>query len=515
MRGLVRCFGFVAAVAALLSTVDAEAAVKLPRVIGSNMVLQRDVELPIWGWADPGEEVTVEVKSPDALGELSAATTKKATADAAGKWSVKLPAMKAGGPHELTVSGKNAITLTNVLVGEVWVCSGQSNMEWSITQSANPQEELANANHPKIRLFHIPKLPAGEPASDVVADWKACETSTAGNFSAVAYYFGRKLQKELDVPIGLINTSWGGTKIEPWTPPVGFQAVESLQALAQQVEANTTGFGRQKAAALKQYADWLPLAQKAAAEGKDIPAPPAWPQHPLASSGTPTGLYNGMIAPIVPFAIRGAIWYQGESNLSDGLVYTEKMKALIAGWRSVWNQGDFPFGFVQLAPYRYGPNWEPMATLWESQTNALSIPNTGMAVITDIGNLGNIHPKNKQDVGLRLALWALATSYGKNDVEYFGPMFKAAQVEEEKVRVTFDHGAGLKTTNGEPPTWFEVAGADGKYVTADAKIDGEAVIVSSKEVAVPKSVRYGWYESQTPNLVNGAGLPANPFRSAK
>lgn len=504
-RSLWQSLGLLALV--VLAAAPAEAAIRLPKVFGSHMVLQRDIELPFWGWADPGEEVSVT------LGDAKVT----AKADEAGKWSLKLPKQKAGGPHEIAVAGKNVVYLTDVLVGDVWVCSGQSNMEWPMTATKDAQKEIAAAKYPKIRLFHIPKTPAGKPVDDVAADWKACDPATVPSFSAVAFFFGRELQKELDVPIGLINTSWGGTRIEPWTPPVGFESVENpaVSKISKDVEAVHAGFEKQKLALIDQMEAWAAKSRKDVAAGKEIQPPPAWPGHPLANAGAPTGLYNGMVSPIVPFGIRGAIWYQGESNLSEGMLYHDKMKALIGGWRKVWNQGDFPFLFVQLAPFRYGNNsWEVIAGLWEAQTATLAVPNTGMAVTTDIGNLADIHPNNKQDVGKRLALWALANTYGKKDLVYFGPLYKSAKPEGAAIRVSYDFAKGLKTTDGAAPKWFEVAGADGKYEPADAKIDGESIVVSSAKVSEPKSVRYGWTESEKPNLVNGADLPACPFRSA-
>ena len=453
--------------ASLMPTARAD--VRLPHVMSDNMVLQRDIELPVWGWAAAGEAVTVT------LGEHKA--TAKAGDD--GKWQVRLPAMKAGGPHEMTIEGQNRIALKNILVGEVWVCSGQSNMAWPVSRSDNAEKEIAAAKFPQIRLFQIPRVPSIESADDVKAAWVECSPETVGSFSAVAYFFGRTLHEDLDVPVGLVNTSWGGTRIEPWTPPVGFRAVEAVADIAKQIETR----------------------------GKDA----------KITHQSPAVLYNGMVHPIVPFAIRGAIWYQGESNRADGMLYHEKMKALIAGWRSVWKQDELPFLYVQLAPYKYDGNVEALAKLWEAQTATLGVKNTGMAVTTDIGNMGDIHPTNKQDVGQRLALWALAKTYGQKGVTYSGPMYKSMSVSDGTVRLTFDHaGDVLKSSDGEPLRWFAVAGDDGRFVPAKAEIDGEAVVVSSAEVPHPKAVRYGWTDHQSqPNLVNAAGLPAVPFRTDK
>ncbi len=454
----------------------ARAEVKLPKVIASHMVLQQKLPLPIWGTADAGEEVTVSI------GDNKAST--KAGAD--GKWSVKLKEMTAGGgPVELVVKGKNEIKLTDILIGEVWVASGQSNMEWPVSASNNPKEEIEAAKYPNIRLFHVRKTPAVTPQDEVVLDreWSECSPATIGNFSAVAYFFGRHIHKELNVPVGLINTSWGGTAIEPWTPIVGFESVESLKSIAEQVKA-----------------------QQAKPEGVK------------PSAGGAMHLYNGMVHGVQPFGIRGALWYQGESNRGQGVAYEQRMHALINGWRTVWNQGDFPFLFVQLAPYKYGPT-DPnflLPQIWEAQTKTLAMKNTGMAVTTDITHLTDIHPKNKQDVGKRLALWALAKTYGKEGLVYSGPLYKSMKVEGNKVRIEFDHvGGGLKSRDGKPLSWFTIAGKEGDFVEATATIDGKSVVVSSDKIAEPAAVRFGWDQLAEPNLMNAEALPAGPFRTSR
>jgi sialate O-acetylesterase len=464
----------LAAAACLLSSNASvtQAEVKLANVIASNMVLQREKPLPVWGWADAGEEVTVSIAG-------SSATAK---AGESGKWMVKLPAMKAGGPHKMTIKGSNTIELSNILVGEVWVCSGQSNMEWSLARAANAKEEIAAAKYPKLRLFHVKKSPQVQPQKDVelTTSWKECSPTSVPNFSAVAYFFGRHLHTELDIPIGVIETAWGGTRIEPWTPPVGFKQVPALKSL---VETAAEVAGRDPKVKVSQQ--------------------------------TPTVLYNGMVHGLVPFAVRGAIWYQGESNRADGMLYHEKMKGLILGWRKIWNDDQFPFLFVQLAPYKYGNDADDvLPKIWEAQTATLAIPNTGMAVITDIGNLKNIHPTNKQDVGKRLALWALAKTYQQKILVYSGPLYKSHKVEGNTVRLSFDHvGSGLAARDDKPLTWFTIAGADGKFVEATASIDGETLVVSSENVAKPQAVRFGWSQLAEPNFGNKEGLPASPFRT--
>jgi sialate O-acetylesterase len=323
-------------------------------------------------------------------------------------------------------------------------------MEWTLAQSSDGKTAVPEANHPQIRLFHVPKVQEKTPAKTVKAAWAVCTPKTVPNFSGVLYHFGLKLQQELGVPVGLINSSWGGSPIEPWT-----------------VDATQSG-----------------------------------------------GMYNGMIAPLQPFPIRGVIWYQGETNVfsKNGLKYRDKMEALISGWRKVWGN-DFPFYFVQIAPWTGYPAGE-LPALWEGQVASLKIPHTGMVVVTDlVDNLKDIHPKNKIDVGHRLARWALAKDYGKKDVVYSGPLYKSMTVDGDAIRLTFAHAAGLKSRDGKPLTEFQIAGEDGKFVPAEATIDGEAVVVRAKGVSKPTQVQFGWQPLTNPNLVNGAGLPASPFQT--
>jgi sialate O-acetylesterase len=450
----------------------AEAAIKLPSIISDNMVLQRDREIAIWGWDEPGTKVTVR------LGDAEVS----AKADDQGRWLVHLPPQRAGGPHQVTIQGTDSKTIQNVLIGEVWLCSGQSNMEWTVRQSDNPEEEAAAANYPQIRHIKIPHVPADSPQSDVMSSgWQETSPDTVSNFTAVGYYFGRHLHKELNVPVGLIGSNWGGTRIEPWTPPAGFKHVPALSDIAEKL-------------------DQFPSKN---ADGN-------------INHQTPLALYNGMIAPLVPYTIRGAIWYQGESNNGEGMLYHEKMKALIHGWRTLWKNPEMPFYFVQLAPFRYGQGDQPyrLPGIWEAQQATLAVPHTGMAVTVDIGNTRDIHPKNKQDVGKRLALWALAQTYGKQDLVYSGPLFREMKVEGNKVRLMFDHvGSGLVSRDDKPLSHFELAGEDGKFVPAQARIDGESVVVQADSVEKPTAVRFGWHEEAEPNLSNKEGLPASPFRA--
>lgn len=477
----------IAAAAVLLLTLllpsVAAAEVRLPSIFSDHMVLQRDMELPVWGWADAGEKVTIS------LGDNKV----EATANDKGEFSAKLPAMKSGGEAmQLKVAGSNEVVCNDVLIGEVWIASGQSNMEWRVAQADNSAEEIEASDYPNIRFFQIPHVVSGTPNNDVKAAWQACTPGTVKSKTAVGYFFARKIHQELDVPVGIIDTNWGGTRIEPWTPPAGFAAVEGLKDIEDQIATANANYER---------------------DLKGNPDTP--PKHALAENQQkPTALYNGMIHPIVPYAIRGALWYQGESNRGEGMQYFTKMDALITGWRQIWNQGDFPFYFVQLAPFKYGGSETALPEIWEAQSYALSIPNTGMAVTVDIGNVGNIHPTNKQEVGRRLALWALANNYGQNDLVYSGPLYQEMTVEQNKIRLTFDHATGgLTTSDGKPPSHFQIAGADGKYVDAQATINGNSIIVWAEGVNEPKSVRYAWNQTAEPNVTNQAGLPASPFRT--
>ena len=494
-----------------LSVTAALGDVKLPHVFGSHMVLQRDIALPVWGWASPGEEVTVSL----------AGHSTSTEANALGRWEVKLPPLKVGGPHTMMVVGSNKIKLEDVLVGEVWLCSGQSNMEMGINTVENGEQEVARADHPNIRLLQLPWKTAAEPQPDIECHWRVCKPETLGSggwgnvgFSAVAYFFGREIHKEVGVPVGLIDSTWGGTLIEPWTPSVGFEAAPLLTDIVRTIREATPNYERDVTAALTIHEQWLADARSAQDAGQPVPPRPDWPRHQLDHHTQPTGIYNAMIHPLVPFSIRGAIWYQGESNHKDGMLYFEKMKALIGGWRQVWGQGEFPFYFVQIAPFDHLYTDDQLPRLWEAQTAALSIPNTGMAVTNDIGDLEDIHPTNKLDVGRRLALWALAKTYAKTGINYSGPLYKSMAVEDDRIRIHFDHaGKGLTSRDDKPLTWFTIAGQDRKFVEAKAQIDGNSVVVWSEEVKRPIAVRFAWSRSAEPNLMNEDGLPASAFRT--
>jgi sialate O-acetylesterase len=492
----------------LLSSVTAVFAdVKLPTIIGDNMVLQRGKKVPIWGWATPGEEVMVGVSWTSMKWAV--------TANEDGKWMFKLIPPKTIGPHEMTISGKNEIKLKNIMVGEVWVCSGQSNMQWTVQNSANSKEEIAAANYPKIRLFYVTRKIAHEPQSDCEGSWTECSPETIPGFSAVAYFFGRKLHKELNVPIGLIHTSWGGTPSEAWTRRGVLEAESEARPILERYDKVVANYPQIKQEYLQKVKEWEKAAEKARAEGKRVPRRPRTPYGP-ENPHAPAGLYNAMIAPLIPYGISGAIWYQGESNAGRAYQYRKIFPAMIKNWRKDWGQGDFSFLFVQLANFmetKPEPGDSAWAELREAQLMTLDLPNTGMAVIIDIGEAKDIHPKNKQDVGKRLALWALAKNYRKNIV-YSGPLFKNMNIDGNKAVLSFDHvGSGLMAGSGGKLKGFAIAGSDRKFVWADAKIEGDKVVVSSNKVSVPVAVRYAWADNPVCNLYNKEGLPASPFRT--
>ncbi|MBK9120414.1 MAG: 9-O-acetylesterase [Phycisphaerales bacterium] len=489
----------------------AGAAVRLPHIFGAGMVVQRDQPIPVWGWADSGETVTIEF----------ADSTVFTTANDTGQWSVTLPPRAAGGPHTLTIRATNTLKLDDVLVGEVWLCSGQSNMEWGLRSSSDPDTTIAAADYPRIRFFRVPHRATPEPQDDVEGEWQICTPENVGTgggwnvgFSAVAYHYGRILHTELDVPVGLILSAWGGTRIEPWTPSAGLALLPTLGDILTATEQAQSSHLAATRDALAAFEAWLPNARAAVERGAPPAPPPAWPVHPLEQPSGPTALYNGMIHPLVPFALRGVIWYQGESNHPDGMLYRDKMEALIRGWRLVWNQGDFPFYYVQLAPYGLIYTGEQLPRIWEAQMAALALPQTGMAVTVDIGDVHDIHPKNKHDVGHRLALWALANTYGRAELVYSGPLYAGMTAEDGRVRIRFRHtGGGLATRDGAAPSHFEIAGVDRRFVPAQAVLDSDTVVVHSEAVPEPVAVRYAWSQRAEPNLMNREGLPASPFRT--
>ncbi len=627
--------------------------IQMPAMFSSNMVLQQGIPVPFWGTASPGGTVTIKINDLEAKTTVAEDST----------WRIDFPAFESyGGPYTVEIQGKETMVFGNVMVGEVWVCSGQSNMEMPLAgwgEILNFEQEIANANHPNIRLLSVAHAIKNTPQSDIISDgWVECSPENIPYFSATAYFFGRHLNQNLDIPIGLIHTSWGGTPAEAWTSAASLATLpdfkdcinltqeeveQSFEAQMQQYERDlqkwndnldamiqkTQGNGPKWDSPDLDTRSWnymnLPvLWEKAGLEGFDgvvwfrkeisltaaqaeadaeihlgpindiditlvngtqigslrahdlkrvytIPASvlkagkniiavqvldiggngglwgtanemklfpasgdpirldglwkykpglemasvPPQPQSP-ESPNRLSVLYNGMLHPLAPFAIQGAIWYQGESNAGRAYQYRDLFKTMIQDWRSLWGQGDFPFIFTQLAnfkAYKNQPGDDDWAELREGQLMALDLPNTGMAVTIDIGNADDIHPKNKQDVGKRLALNALNSVYGKTDVVPCGPLYKSSTVEEGKIRITFDQVDGGLEAKGGALKGFAIAGNDKKWVWANAVIDGETVVVSSPSVANPVAVRYAWQANPRCNLYNKAGLPASPFRT--
>ena len=508
---------------ALLAATSLHAEVKLPAIFSDGMVLQQLQLVRIWGSADPAEEVKVAF-----AGQAHSIVT-----DASGQWSVTLNPMNASAqPADLTVAGNNTITLKNVLVGEVWVCSGQSNMQWTVKQAGNAEAEIAGASYPQIRMFNVERMTSITPQGDCSGAWKEATRANVADFSAVGYYFGRHLHNVLKVPVGLINTSWGGTRIEAWTSREALEerpCASELLADWQNYAAQWDG-PKQQADFEKRRAEWLAEVKKIEADnaklppGQKKPKPPAPrpPDDPAKTPHRPSVLFNGMVAPLIPYGIKGAVWYQGESNQKRAFQYQELLPTLINDWRGRW--GDtFSFYIVQLASFGNGKPVtkdagvpDTWAEVQEAQAlTAQTLDKCGIAIINDIGEQNDIHPKNKQEVGRRLALWALAKDYGKDGSEYCGPLYLSSVIQGSKVRVQFTHtGSGLKTRDGGEPKHFQIAGADQKWVWAKAAIEGSEVVVWSDEVPQPVAVRYAWASwPEGANLMNAEGLPASCFRT--
>ncbi len=492
-------------------SVPVSADVKLPSIIGNNMVLQQDMEVPVWGKASPNEVITVIFNGQKV-------TTKSGKE---GNWIIYLAPMSAGGPFSMNIAGYNKIELTNILIGEVWIGSGQSNMQLPVKNSAKADEEISNAKLPDIRLFTVKHRMSDELLEDCQGEWVECSPLTVGNFSAVTYFFGKNLYKAKNTPFGLIHSSWGGTTIEAWISreflmsSSDFKPILERYAEALENVPNST----------KEYEimihDWEIKVKQKKAEDKEIPPKPI-PPLGLGHPHTPTVLFNGMIAPIIPYTIRGVIWYQGESNATRAFQYRSLFPTLINNWRYLWNQGPFPFLFVQLANYSVPvansgesikePCVSPWAGLREAQLMTLSQKNTRMVVSIDIGDANDIHPKNKQDVGYRLSLAARGIVYGENIV-YSGPVYSSIRIVGDKARINFDHtGSGLMAKGGDLKG-FTIAGQDRTFVWAEAIIERNAVIVHSQKVSDPVAVRYAWADNPKCNLYNEEGLPASPFRT--
>lgn len=621
--------------------------VKLPAIFGDHMVLQQKKTVAVWGWAEPGEKIKVKGDW-----QWFAASTK---AGKDGKWKVKIRTPKAGGPHTLTITGNNEIILNDILMGEVWICSGQSNMEWRMNMLGTDRgaDDIAAADHPQIRLFTVKKTLATDPLEDVEGTWQICSSQTVENFSAVGYYFGKNLNQALDAPIGLISTNWGGTVAEAWTSKDTLMQFDRFkQQLAQLSSSDMTAAQEAYGQALQNWenkvaakdpgmqenwfkpdfddSSWNEMELPALWTGTELETtdgivwfrrttnlPPSWARHdmelhlgpiddiatvwfnginlgttfgydkpriyqvpasvsrigknsivvrvadtgyeggfsgkeedmrigprgadiktcatvaktwkykvaskksppaaPVDSSkfnqNSPTALYNAMIAPLIPFRIAGAIWYQGESNCYDPILYRTLFPAMITDWRQQWNQGKFPFYYVQIAPYQYNANTYSQA-LREAQMMTLdTAKNVGMAVTMDIAEEKDIHPRNKHDVGDRLARWALAKTYAQKNITYSGPLYQSMKVEGDTIRILFDHVDGGLVAKDGKLTDFMIAGEDKKFVPAEAVIDGDTILISSNAIKAPVAVRYGWSNWVDGSLFNGAGLPASSFRT--
>jgi sialate O-acetylesterase len=459
-----------------LSAQAALAEFRLPSILSDHMVLQQNAKAHFWGWAAPGEMVSISAPWQ--------ANPWGSKADADGRWRIDIDAPAASStPVEITIqAGSDKRVLTDVLIGEVWVASGQSNMSWGVAQSANPEAEIASANYPEIRLCQVSQVWAATPQEDATIRWARCSPETAAPFSGVGYFFGRKLHQDLGVPVGIINTSWGGTMAEWWTSLPRLLEMDQLTTIAE---------------------------FKARVRDAD-------PTTGVTDHAQPSAIYNAMIHPLMPFSIRGAIWYQGESNAAYALCYTELLTAMISDWRSKWGSGDFPFLIVQLTSYM--PRLaEPADSTWAEVRAAQiavakNVPNVWTTSIIDLGDEKDIHPINKQDVGKRLALVAEAKVYDR-DVAWSGPTFRSMSVEGNRIRIQFDHSEGLKSADGGKVTGFAIAEKDGPFVWADAEVDGDTVVIRADSVQNPAEARYAWANNPECNLINAAGLPASPFRT--
>lgn len=490
------------------------AEVKPAPLFQNGAVLQRDKPVPVWGRAGAGGKITVSF----------AGQTKTTTADGAGRWRVTLDAMPASPENRnLTIAEAGAPTLEikDILVGEVWLGSGQSNMQWSIAQARKEDQELAAAGPvPLLRLFDVPRVLSHARQETANAKWTPANPETAKGFSAVGYFFGKLLAEELEVPVGIIHSSWGGSKIEPWWAEEGLEGIPELVATGETRLAKSPGFPEYDArfrTHLTAVREWTDAAVKALDAGSAAPDLPKAPELLTLGHNSETGTYQAMIHPLVPYALRGFLWYQGESNNGDGMLYTTKKQALIQGWRKQFDAPEAPFLFVQLAPFNYGPQRiHDLPGIWWAQQQTLKIPHTGMAVINDIGMVDDIHPTNKSEVARRLALWAFADTYGKKGVMKSGPLFAEAKVTEQGIVIRFDHtGGGLISRDGKPLTWFELAASDGIYHPAEAKIsdDGKFLTLTSAAVPKPISARFAWSQVAEPNLMNSEGLPAGAFKT--
>jgi sialate O-acetylesterase len=512
---MLRRMKLIAAVGCSLITaaVCLHADVKLPALISDSMVLQQGVKANFWGTADPGEHISVSLNDQQA----------DAITDSSGQWSVKLGPLKAGGPFPLTITGKNKITLHDVLVGEVWVCSGQSNMAMTVGPTMPPyftgvidfQNEVHNANYPMLHLFTVQKTIASKPQHDVKGYWTAARPDSVNDFSAVGYFFGRELLKALNVPVGIVCASQGSTTAETWTSRGALEADPEFKSILDNEPKLLAPYPKVFTDYEAKYAEWKKDAEESERKGNPIAAAPSFPKDPRQSIDRPAVLFNGMIAPLTSYTIKGVIWYQGESNTERPMQYRKLFPALIRDWRRAWGQGDFPFLYVQLASWGIQYFQLKFPELREAQTMALSLPNIGMAVTTDIGDGTDGHPKNKQDIGYRLALAARAIAYGQ-DVIYQGPTFDSMTIEGDTAHVHFKNATGGMSVKNWPPGYrsgFEIAGEDRRFVEAQSVLDGETFHVRSDLIKKPVAIRLNWKDQPWYHVYNHAGLPAVPFRT--
>ena len=492
--------GCLAVLVSISFAATTSAELKMSSVFGSHMVLQQKQPIRIWGWTTAGQAVTVSF----------AEQSKSTTADATGRFELDLDPVNAGGPYTLTVKADETKTFEDVLVGEVWLCSGQSNMQWNVASANDPDLEALTAKYPNLRMITVPQVGTQEVQNDFNGQWQACTPETVKDFSAVGYFFGRQLHQTLDVPVGLIDNAWGGSACEAWVRRDLLEGKELYEPMMKKWSDLESTYNHDEAmakykAALEKWNE----TKKGARPGP--------PRNQLAGQHRPANLYNGVLKPVLGYTIKGCVWYQGETNAGRAYQYRDLFPLMINSWRDEWKQGDFSFYWVQLADFR-GEKTDPTDSDWaelrEAQTMTLSLPNTGEAVITDLGEAEDIHPKNKQDVAKRLARWALAKDYGLNIV-YQSPLYKSMEVADGKVLVHFDHvGGGLDTFDVKAPIGIAVAGEDGKFVNASAKIvDKDTMEVWADGISAPAHVRYAWADNPICNVQNKEGLPLTPFRT--
>jgi len=448
----------------IFASLTITAQLRMPAVYGDHMVIQQNAAVPIWGWSESTQDVKINVSWDT--------TTIRTQSNNTALWKATLQSPSAGGPHSITVkAGDQTITIQDVLAGEVWLCSGQSNMEWSMAASGDGKQIMNNVNDATIRLFNIPNSSADQLQTRGEGSWQVCNAESVSGFSAVGYFFGKKINEELKIPVGMINASWGGTPAEAWLPSEKVEADAALRASAEKLVDDKP---------------WCP--------------------------SRPGVVYNSMINPIIPFRLAGALWYQGETNTVAPFTYKKLMETLILDWREKF-LSDLPFYYVQIAPYTYGPV-ERGTLIREQEVKMLEIPKTGMVVISDhVDNVQDIHPQFKKPVGDRLANVALAETYGRSGIVYKNPLYQSMKVEKGKVRVHFQNVPNGLISRGGVPTEFLIAGEDKKFYPATAKIDGASVVVSAKEVKTPVAVRFGWKNESMPNLFSKEGLPVSSFRT--